>query len=413
MLIFGWSSVVFLGSMCNFCLKWVWWVVLDFVWPIIHLTLPEGQSQKFTKKVCTGQDRAQTAFNPVSFSLWQQFVSKQIANNLNTYRDGTAPMPFLFCHYDLLQSDDVLFQQSISKNVFMRWRQSSGQKTIVRVAFVQRLQWTWRSSTYLAFPQSRKPHFLFRQTMIFLFLRLPQPWMPQELDTQWTLWIWVFKPSYLVLILVLTPFIIWYKQHVSFFLKFIFISSYLIVYLINIMHMWQPWSGHGSGVLLLRKRSHILAIHNLRLSLGLTLTRETDLRGPERNLTRRPFPLTWPLESFKPWQGEPLALGGLPPAPHLHPNTLPPITSQHPPTIWKDKSMQSDICLNSIHKTTCSIGKLSTYKYCHREIWLPRQDIVMLDWQDAKTHPVLKPSVEQVCLGRQASWHGRTEKTGR
>ena len=223
----------------------------------------------------------------------------------------------------------------------MRWRQSSGQKTIVRVAFVQRLQWTWRSSTYLAFPQSRKPHFLFRQeTMIFLFLRLPQPWIPQELDTQWTLWIWVFKPSYLVLILVLTPFIIWYKQHVSFFLKFIFISSYLIVYLINIKHMWQPGSGHGSGVLLLRKRSHILAIHNLRLSLGLTLTRETDLRGPDRNLTRRPFPLTWPLESFKPWQGEPLALGGLPPAPHLHPNTLPPITSQHPPTIWKDKSMQ-------------------------------------------------------------------------
>ena len=165
---------------------------------------------------------------------------------------------------------------------------------------------------------------------------------------------------YLVLILVLTPFIIWYKQHVSFFLKCIFISSYLLVYLINIMHMFQPWSGHGSGVLLLRKRSHILAIHNLRLSLGLTLTRETDLRGPDRNLTRRPFPLTWPLESFKPWQGEPLALGGLPPAPHLHPNTLPPITSQHPPTIWKDKSMQSDICLNSIHKTTCTIGKLST-----------------------------------------------------
>ena len=102
--------------------------------------------------------------------------------------------------------------------------------------------------------------------------------------------------------------------------------------------MRQPGSGHGSGVLLLRNRSHILAIHNLRLSLGLTLTREADLRGPEWNLTRRPLTLTCPLESWlKPWQeGGPLALGVLPPNPHLHLSTLPPITSQHPPTIWKD-----------------------------------------------------------------------------
>ena len=101
-----------------------------------------------------------------------------------------------------------------------------------------------------------------------------------------------------------------------------------------------PGSGVGTGVplLLVRNLRNIRVIQNLRLSLSLTLTKEVDLLGPDWNLTRRPLLLT-PVVSFC-RGGEHLGLVGLlPSAPHLHLSALPPITSQHPPTIWKGPSL--------------------------------------------------------------------------
>ena len=98
--------------------------------------------------------------------------------------------------------------------------------------------------------------------------------------------------------------------------------------------------GSGVPLLLVRNLRNIREIQNLRLSLSLTLTKEVDLLGPDWNLTRRPLLLT-PVVSFC-RGGEPLGLGGLlPSAPPLLLSALPPITSQHPPTIWKGPSLPS------------------------------------------------------------------------
>ena len=67
---FGWSLVC-PGHMCNFNLKWVWWVVLDFVWPISHLTLPHRAILKVHERR-SGQDKSRTAFNPCCFSPQQE-----------------------------------------------------------------------------------------------------------------------------------------------------------------------------------------------------------------------------------------------------------------------------------------------------------------------------------------------------